>query len=91
MSLTQSLYIKPWLNGLASRCKLAKPELARGLAMGGQTVLFSHVHDSARKFTQVAKFVNFTHIQFTCDHLVTTCVGWPNGEKLRRLAYEQLC
>ena len=25
--------------------------------------------------------VNFTHIQLTCDHLVSTCVGWPNGEK----------
>ena len=28
---------KPWPNGLASRCKCAKPELAYGLAMDGQT------------------------------------------------------
>ena len=25
--------------------------------------------------------VNFTYIQLTCDQLVSTCVGWPNGEK----------
>ena len=34
------------------------------------------------------KAVNFTRIQLTCDQLVSTCVGWPNGENLRRLAYE---
>ena len=28
------------------------------------------------------KVINFTHIQMTCDQLVSTCVGWPNGEKL---------
>ena len=22
------------------------------------------------------------HIQLTCDRIVSTCVGWPNGEKL---------
>ena len=26
--------------------------------------------------------------QITWDQLVLTCVGWPNGEKLRRLAYK---
>ena len=26
------------------------------------------------------KVVNFTHIQLICDQLVSTCVGWPNGE-----------
>ena len=61
----------PWPRGLASQPKFAKPELACVLAMGGQT-------DS-----QVAKkVVNFTHIQMTCDQLVSTCVGWPNGKKL---------
>ena len=34
---------------------------------------------SSRKSQNV---VNFTHIQLTCDQLVSTCVGWPNGEKL---------
>ena len=29
--------IKPWSNGLASQRKFAKPELAYGLAKGGQT------------------------------------------------------
>ena len=29
--------LKPWLNGLASQRKLANPELAYGLAKGGQT------------------------------------------------------
>ena len=28
------------------------------------------------------KAVNFTHIQLNCDQLVSTCVGWSNGEKL---------
>ena len=32
---------------------------------------------SSRKLQKV---VNFTHIQLTCDQLVSTCVGWPNGE-----------
>ena len=36
----------------------------------------------AHKFTQVAKGVNVTRVQLTYDQLVTTCVGWPNGEKL---------
>ena len=43
------LGLKPWPNGLASRHKFAKPELA----MGGQTD--SLASKSARKFTQVAK------------------------------------
>ena len=30
--------VKPWPNGLASRRKFAKPELAYGLAKGGQAV-----------------------------------------------------
>ena len=67
--------VKPWPNGLASRRKFAKPELAHGLAMGRQTDLQVHLH--------VAK--NRMHVQLTCDQLVSTCVGWPNGEKL---AYE---
>ena len=57
----------------ASQRKFAKPELAYGLAKGDQT-------DSTHKFTQVAKAVNFTHIQMTCDQLVSICIGWPNGE-----------
>ena len=44
--------------------------------MGGQTVRKSQ------------KVVRFTHVQLTCDQLASTCVGWPNAEKLRRLAYE---
>ena len=37
---------------------------------------------SAPKFMQVSKVVNFMHIHLTCDQLVSTCIGWPNGEKL---------
>ena len=44
---------QPWPNGLASRRKFPKPELAYGLAMGGQT------DSSARKFTQVAQSRKF--------------------------------
>ena len=29
--------VKPWPNGLASRCKFPKPDHLYGLAMGGQT------------------------------------------------------
>ena len=50
----------------ASQRKFAKPELAHGLAMGGQT-------DS--------QVVTFTYIQMTCNELVSICVGWPNSEK----------
>ena len=64
--------LNPWPNGLASQRKFAKPELAYGLAMGGQTD--SQVH--------AKKVVNFRHIELTCDQLVSSCVGWPNGEKL---------
>ena len=35
--LTVLRVFKPWPNGLASRRKFIKPELAYGLAMGGQT------------------------------------------------------
>ena len=66
--------VKPWPNGLGSRHKstqVCKTRLlAYGLAKGGQT-------DS-----QVAKAVNSTHIEMTCDQLVSRCIGWPNGEKL---------
>ena len=36
----------------------------------------SQVHASRKQV------LNFTRIQLTCDQLVSTCVGWPNGEKL---------
>ena len=36
-----------------------------------------------RKFTQVAKGRKFhANSEFTCYQLVSTCVGWPNGEVL---------
>ena len=28
------------------------------------------------------------HIQLTCDQLVSTCVGWPNGERLASTCIE---
>ena len=37
----------------------------------------------AHKFTQVGNFFKFhPTILLTCDQLVSTCVGWPNGGKL---------
>ena len=67
-------------NGLevgASQRKFAKPELAYGLVMDGQTdsQVGSHVHTSHTN-------PSITHIEMTCDQLVSTCVGWPNGERL---------
>ena len=35
------------------------------------------------------KAVNFTHIQLTCDQLVSICIGWPNGEKRIELDQSQ--
>ena len=53
----------------------SKVDARHGLAMGGQT--------DSQVGSQVAKVVNFSHIQMTCDqHVSTTCVGWPNGEEL---------
>ena len=48
-TLFSALQLKPWLNGLASRRKFAKPELAHGLAKGGQTdsQVGSQVHASS--------------------------------------------
>ena len=71
--------IKARPNGLASRCKSkqvckTRPECVR-TCNGGP------IRKSARKFTQVA---NLSHIQLTCDQLVSTYVGLPNDE----LAYE---
>ena len=57
-----------------NRCKFAKPERVYGLAEGGQTDRFASSHKSQ-------KAVNFTHIQLTCNQLVSTCVEWPNSEK----------
>ena len=57
----------------ASQRKFEKPELAYGF-----TRVTKRIRKSARK-TQ--KVVNFTHIQMTCDQLVSTCVRWSNGEK----------
>ena len=33
----------------------------------------------AKRIRKSQKAVNFTHI--TCDQLVSTCAGWPNGKK----------
>ena len=60
------------------RRKFAKTELVYGLAMP----VAKWVRKSACKFTQFAKSRKFTHIQLTYDQFVSTCVGWPNGEKL---------
>ena len=35
----------------------------------------------AKRIRNSQKVVNSTRIQMTCDQLVATCVGWPNGEK----------
>ena len=41
---------------------------------------FKALTKRTRKSTQVAKVINFTRIEMSCDQLVSTCVGWPNGE-----------
>ena len=62
----------------ASQRKFAKPELTYRLAMGGQTdsQLSSQVHISRKNV------INFKRRQLSCDQLMSTCVGWPNTEKL---------
>ena len=65
----------------ASRRKFAKPELAYGLAMGGQTDshVGSQVHASrkSRRFHAYAVYSWLAILK-----LLTSCVGWPNGEKV---------
>ena len=36
----------------------------------------------AKQIHKLQKVLYFKHIQFTCDQLVSTCVDWPNSEKL---------
>ena len=65
----------------------AKPELANGLAKGGQTdsQVGSQVAKS-RKFHTYHWLMRFyNNIFSTCDQLVPTCAGWPNGKKNLRL------
>ena len=67
----------------ASQRKFAKPELANGLAKGGQTdsQVGSQVAKS-RKFHAYHWLMRFYNNRFsTCDQLVPTFAGWPNGKK----------
>ena len=69
----------PWPIGFSSRCKstgVQNQNLRTNLRW-----VTKRIRKSARKFTQVAKSLNFRRIQMICDQLVSTCVGWPNGEK----------
>ena len=65
----------------ASRHKFAKPDLAYGLAMGGQTdsQVGSQVHAS-RKKSWISRL--YCWLASTCDQLAPTCVGWPKCEDL---------
>ena len=69
--------VKPWPNGLASRRKFAKPELAYGLAKVGQTD--SQVNSQVTKSRKFHAY-HWLMCQITCDQLVSTCAGWPHGK-----------
>ena len=75
------LKLKPWPNGLASRYKLTQVCKTRTCVgtCDGRLNGFASPLVSSRKS---GKVVNFTHVQLTCDQLVSTCIRWPNGEKL---------
>ena len=75
------MIVKPWPNGLASR-----PQVNASLQNQNLRRVAKRIRKPTRKYTQVAKGRKFPHIQLTCDQLVSTCVGWPNGENLRLLA-----
>ena len=63
--------LKPWPNGLASRCKsmqVCKTRTCDGWPNG-------FVSYASRKKSEI-------YIEMTCDQLVSTCVVWPNDEKL---------
>ena len=47
------IFFKPWPNGLASQRKFAKPELAYGLAKGGQM--------TRKSACKSQKNINFMH------------------------------
>ena len=67
--IVYSSLVKPGPNRRASRRKFASMRT---------DFMAKRIRKAARK----SQKVNFTHIQLTCDQLVSTCVGWPNGEKL---------
>ena len=73
----ENVLLKPWLNGRASRRKFGKPELACGLAMGGQT-------DSqvGSQVVKSRKFHTYT------DDLCRLALGGQTVKNLRPLAYE---
>ena len=65
------------MNGHIFRFRLQENELSSVIT---QTVPLEF--GSLDLVTPAQKIVNFTHIQMTCDQLVSTCAGWPNGKKL---------
>ena len=69
---------KPWPNGLANRHKFAKPELAYGLAMGGQTDL--------QKGAQSRTFHTYNWLCFYNNSLLAINLGGQTVKNLRLLA-----
>ena len=84
-AFTQSRRIKPWPHGLASRCKSRYVCKTRTCVRTCEGWLAKRIRKSARKFTQVRqKDVNsrtYSWPAINLCRLVSTCVGWSNGEK----------
>ena len=70
-------FIKSWPNGLAT------PRMSTRVCETRTCVVRTCVAKRISKWVRKSqKAGNCTHIQMTCDQLVSTCVGWPIGEKL---------
>ena len=67
------VFTVPRFSGKPQR-KFSKPTDLRWAA--------KRIRKSAHKFTHVAKTRKFHAYTVTCEQLVSTCVEWPNGEKL---------
>ena len=75
-------FLKPWPDGLVSRCKSTQVCKTRTCVRtcDGWPNGFAIIRLASSGKLQ--KTVNFTRMQLTCDQLVSTCVGWPNGESM---------
>ena len=75
--------LKPWPNGLASSHKWTQVELAKRLALGGQTaaIFFASIRKSQNK-DRLSSILLANNRLMDVTQLALTWVALPNGEKL---------
>ena len=81
--------LKPWSNGLASRRKFPKPELAYGLVKGGQTDLqVGSQVAKTRKFHVYHWLVHFYNNRLLAINLCRLALGGQTVKNLCLLAFK---